>query len=392
MTVSVDFSLLPDFADADELVAQAGFLAAAGESAALTAADCHSEWQGLRAVYGAPEAGLAYGAFDKVAAYGTETRSVTRSIKTALGDFAQESRRLRLRSEDLIAASGQCAPPEESGADEEARTAEIRVLQQQVAILCAEYAAAESRCAAGIRAACGLLPDSGLLGSRAFGTTTSLADTVLGQVHHSPVHVRRTLDVSGDLAAELRVENIAYDVIDSGVRYTRTPSGILIPAERVLDLNRPPIPMTDYGRPRPELRLDANADTLTPPGWARWAGRGLFTLDAGVTAWDQGSPQYNSDLVLHPDWNSGERAWSVTQNVAIVGGASLAGGAGGAWAGAKAGAVVGGVFGSWVPFVGTAAGAVVGGIVGGIAGGMVGSGVGEEIGKKAKEIWDSFWD
>ena len=95
MAGSVDFSLLPDFADADELVAQAGALSAAGESAALTAADCHSEGQGLSGVYGAPEAGLSYGAFDKVAAYGTETRSVTKAIKTALEDFAQEARRLR---------------------------------------------------------------------------------------------------------------------------------------------------------------------------------------------------------------------------------------------------------------------------------------------------------
>lgn len=129
---------------------------------------------------------------------------------------------------------------------------------------------------------------------------------------------------------------------------------------------------------------------LLPPGPA-WAGRGLFVLDAGVTAWDHGSEQYNADRVEHPDWTPGQRALSVTENAAIVGGASLTAGAGGAWAGAKAGAVVGGVAGSWFPVVGTPAGAVAGGIVGGIAGGIIGSGVGEKIRKKAKDLWDSFW-
>lgn len=388
---TVDFSALPHFAEAEELERQAELLAAAGTDAAGVASACREMWQGLGAVYRAPEAEVAYGAFDKVKAYGDEAGTVTRLIRTALLDFAREARTLRQRAINLVALAGECTAPvdPDTEASLERREADIAALQLQVREICRSYAAAEAWCAASIRTATGLLPDSGILGSTGFGTTTSLADTVLEHVHQSQLHVRQTVEVSGDLAAELRLENIPYEVIDGGVRYTRTPSGILIPVERSVDLNRLPFPADDFARPAPELRL--NSDAATPPAWARWAGRGLFVLDAGVTAWDHGSEQYNADRVEHPDWTPGQRALSVTENVAIVGGASLTAGAGGAWAGAKAGAVVGGVAGSWFPVVGTAAGAVAGGIVGGIAGGIIGSGVGEKIGKKAKDLWDSFW-
>ena len=386
---TVDFSSLPDFAEAGELERQAELLAAAGTDASGTTTACREIWQGLGAVYRAPEAQTAYGAFDKVEAYGDEAGTVTGLIRTALVEFAREARTLRRQADDLISLSGQCTAQAGADADPESRAAQIASLQLQVQEICRSYAAAEARCADSIRAATGLLPDSGILGSSGFGTTTSLADTVLEHVHQSQLHIRQTVDVSGDLAAELRLDNIPYEVMDGGVRYTRSPSGILIPVERSVDLTRVPFPADDFARPGPELRL--NPEAATPPAWARWGGRGLFVLDAGITAWDQGSEQYNADRIEHPDWTPGQRALSVTENVAIVGGASLAGGAGGAWAGAKAGAVVGGVVGSWFPVVGTAAGAVAGGIVGGIAGGIIGSGVGEKIGKKAKDLWDSFW-
>ncbi|MFJ2659412.1 hypothetical protein [Arthrobacter koreensis] len=384
---AVDFSSLPDFAEAGELERQADLIAAAGTDASGTATASREIWLGLGAVYSAPEAEAAYGAFDKVQSFGNEAETVTGLIRTALVEFAADARALRQQAGDLVSLSGQCTP--QPDADPESREAEVASLQLQVQELCRKYAEAEARCAGSIRAASGLLPDSGILGSTGFGTTTSLADTVLEHVHQSQLHVRRTVDVSGDLAAELRLENIPYEVVDGGVRYTRSPSGILIPVERSVDLTRVPFPDDGFARPGPELRL--NAEAATPPAWARWGGRGLFVLDAGITAWDQGSEQYNADRIEHPDWTPGQRALSVTENVAIVGGASLAAGAGGAWAGAKAGAVVGGVVGSWIPVVGTAAGAVAGGIVGGIAGGIIGSGVGEKIGKKAKDLWDSFW-
>ncbi|MBF4993838.1 hypothetical protein ITX31_06900 [Arthrobacter gandavensis] len=386
---AVDFSSLPDFAEAGELERQAELIASAGTDASGTATSSREIWLGLGAVYSAPEAETAYGAFDKVQAFGNEAETVTGLIRTALVDFAVDARALRQQASDLIALSGQCSAPPDADTDPDSRAAEVAALQLRVQELCRKYAEAEDRCAGSIRAAAGLLPDSGILGSTGFGTTTSLADTVLEHVHQSQLHVRQTVDVSGDLAAELRLENIPYEVVDGGVRYTRSPSGILIPVERSVDLTRVPFPDDGFARPGPELRL--NAEAATPPAWARWGGRGLFVLDAGITAWDQGSEQFNSDLIEHPDWTASQRALSVTENVAIVGGASLAAGAGGAWAGAKGGAVVGGVVGSWIPVVGTAAGAVAGGIVGGIAGGIIGSGVGEKIGKKAKDLWDSFW-
>lgn len=104
---------------------------------------------------------------------------------------------------------------------------------------------------------------------------------MLEHVHRSKLHVRPTVNVTGNLGAGLRLEDIPFDVIAGGQRYTRTASGLLIPSERTLDLSRPPIPMDDFTHPPAELRRDTSA--ATPPAWARVAGRGLFVLDVAVS-------------------------------------------------------------------------------------------------------------
>ena len=398
--MNVSFAAVPDFADPDALDTQAEAIASAGAAANSIGDNCHATWSGLGAVYRAPEADQAVRAFDKVRAYGDEARTVAGLMRDALADFAAASRGFKTRYSNLVAEAGPCLAP---GAEQTPEQVQAGIeLQGRINRLVRDYEEAEAQCIAAIGAATGQLGTPGWVDG--LGTNKDIAETILEHVHQSPVHVRKPLEVVTEprvfdlqpgpplrLEGPLHVDDMAYDFIDAnGQKWARTPSGILAPLGATVDVNRPPIDMDAYARPRPELRLDREA--VTPPAWAKNAGRGLFVLDAGMTIWEQGSTQYNEDLANHPDWTDGQRAASAAENVVIVGGTSLAGGAAGAWAGAKGGAIVGGAIGSIFPGPGTAVGAVVGGIVGGIAGGAVGSGLGEKVGEGLKSAWNSLWD
>lgn len=390
MADQVDFSELPLFANADELETQAHLIASTGQNLKSAAQDSRGLWQGLAAVYSAPESHQALAAFDQVDVLGTEASVVTGLYRDALLDFVAEVRALKLQAEELRTAAGQVQPD----SDGEVDTAEIADLQMKVRLINADYFAAETHCASAIRAAAGLTVDSGVLGSDTASVVSGTVGGTLERVHRSPIQVRTpTVNVTGAIDPSLRLEDLPYDVSQGGVRYTRTPSGLLVPVQHTIDVNRPPINLQNYARPRSELRLDRSV--VTPPGWASKAGKGLLIVDVGITAWDKGSDQYNEDLSAHPEWNDSQRAASAAENVAIVGGSSLAVGAAGAWAGAKIGMGVGAAIGSIIPGAGTAAGAAIGcgfGIAGGVVGGILGSKRGEKIGEKIKEKWDNFWD
>lgn len=398
--MTVSFASVPVFADPDALESQADDIAAAGTEANTIGVNCHSTWSGLAAVYTAPEAEQAVRAFDKVKAYGDEALTVSGLIKAALTTFAGQVRGFKTRHDALVLAAGACTPDGEEQTDEEA--AAERELQGKVNQLVREYEEAEAQCISAIGGATGQISTPGW--ADGLGTSTTVADTIREHIHQSPIHVRKPLEVVTSptvfdlelgpplrLEGPLHMDDMPYDYIDgNGNKFVKTASGILAPVGSAVDVNRPPIDPDAYERPGPTLRLDP--DAVVPPDWARNAGRGLFVVDAGLTVWEQGSSQYNEDLASHPDWDSGQRAASVTENVVIVGGMSLAGGAAGAWAGAKGGALLGGAIGSIFPGPGTAIGGVVGGIVGGLAGGIVGSGLGEKVGEGIKSAWNSLWD
>lgn len=398
--MTVSFANVPVFADPEALDTQADGIATAGSKAHTIGANCHSTWSGLAAVYTAPEADQAVRAFDKVKAYGDEAMTVSGLIKTALTTFADQVRGFKKRYDALVLDAGGRTPAGEEQTDEEA--AAERELQGKVNQLVQEYEEAEAQCISSIGAATGQVSTPGW--ADGLGVSTTVADTIRDHVHRSPIHVRKPLEVVTNptvfelelgpplrLEGPLHMDDMRYDYVDAdGNKFVKTASGILAPVGSTVDVNRPPIDLDTYDRPGSTLRLDP--DAVTPPDWARNAGRGLFVVDAGLTVWEQGSSQYNEDLANHPDWDSGQRAASVTENVVLVGGMSLAGGAAGAWAGAKGGALLGGAIGSIFPGPGTAIGAAVGGIVGGIAGGIVGSGLGEKVGEGIKSAWNSLWD
>lgn len=377
---------LPVIPDADAIEAQATLVGSAGQTAATSGTDSHAEWQGLGAVYSAPEADQALRAFDRVTELTAEAGTVTGLIEAALKEYAVECRALKSRADGLISADGKCLPSDpDSDEDDAAQAAERAELNRQAALVRADFTAAQERCAAAIRAAAGLAPVPGPLSGDVFLGSLLFVNNTAARVHQPSILVRRT----GTL--EVGPPRPRVEVTYRGVEYARSPGGLLVNADVLEQMNRPAPRLEDYGRQRPELRADPKA--VTPPSWAKGVGKGLFVVDAGITYWDEGSKQYNQDLVDHPEWNDEQRMKSAATNAAVVGTAGVAGGAAGAWGGAKIGMGIGAVAGNLIPIpgVGAAAGAVVGGIAGAVVGGIVGSKAGKWLGREAKDIWNSIW-
>ncbi|MDJ0347915.1 hypothetical protein [Cryobacterium sp. PH29-G1] len=181
-----------------------------------------------------------------------------------------------------------------------------------------------------------------------------------------------------------RIDAIVPDEIIRGVGYTRLPSGLLV---QVGSMTSPPptsIALPEGWKSKPFLT--AVPDAAAPPSWLRTGGKVLGVAGAGTTVWGEYSNQYNSDLQAHPEWDNGARVASATENAVIVGGATAAGGAGGAWAGAAAGAAIGSIF----PGSGTQIGGIGGG-VGGVIGGVARGWGGGEIGKGIKDTWNGLF-
>ena len=397
---TVSFAAVPTFADSDLLDTEAEAIKAAGIRVNEIAANCSTVWTELGAVYSAPESAEVLAAFTPVDSFGEETQTVSALIATALTTFAATARTLKTTYNTLVLQAGQNSGSDDDDAeDAAAANQETQLLVDQLA---RDYQEAEAVCIAALGAASGQVYSPGWADTLGIGTST--VNEIVDRVQHSQVHVRVPLETVRsprvfDLelgppirpTGPLHMDDMPYDYIDAdGKKWTQTPAGLLVRTGTTVDVGQPPIDGENYRRSTPQL---TTPDRVTsPPDWARNAGRGLFVVDVGMTVWSHGTSQYNEDLVNHPDWTDGQRAASVTEDVVIVGGASLAGGAAGALAGAKGGALLGAAIGSVIPGAGTAAGALVGGIVGAVGGGIIGSNVGEQVGEGIKDVWNSLWD
>ncbi|MBG6179772.1 hypothetical protein [Arthrobacter sp. CAN_A1] len=396
---AVSFAGVPTFADSDLLDTEAGSIKTAGARVNEIAANCSTVWTELGAVYHAPESAQVLAAFTPVDAFAEETQTVSALIATALTDFAATVRTLKTTYNALVLDAGQTSGSEDDSDEAAAADRETQILVDQLA---RDYEEAEATCIAALGAASGQVYSPGWADTLGIGTST--VNEIADRVQHSQVHVRVPLETVRsprvfDLelgppirpTGPLHMDDMPYDYIDAqGKKWTQTPSGVLVRTGTTVDVGRPPIDGENYRRSTPQL---TTPDRVTsPPDWARNAGRGLFVVDVGMTVWSHGTSQYNEDLVNHPGWTDGQRAASVTEDLVIVGGASLAGGAAGALAGAKGGAILGAAIGSVIPGAGTAAGALVGGILGAVGGGIIGSNVGEQVGEGIKDVWNSLWD
>lgn len=382
----------PEWADPGTLAGHADTIITGASDMQETAQTAQTTWSGLAAVYHAPEQEQVLSAFDQVREHGNEAKRVAEVVGGALKDFAEDVRGLLTRRTALMADIGSHNTAELTAEEPDAGT--YWALQERINTLLADYDAAELRCAGAINAAFAQAPTPGFLSTDAFGTYTGLAEDVVDRVHHQRLYTPKDpqlypLEDGAPLTwppgAPLHVDELVHDFIGpDGKKYVTLPFGIAVEAGSAADPQiRAQTPISMAAFDEPGTRLVADPEMASPPGWARFAGKGLFALDAGITVWDEGSAQWNEDLQAHPEWDTGQRAASAGANVAVVGGLSLAGGAAGAWAGAQAGAAIGALGGP----VGAAAGAVIGGLVGGI----VGSSAGEFLGEAAKEMWESIW-
>lgn len=185
-----------------------------------------------------------------------------------------------------------------------------------------------------------------------------------------------------------------WDEMENGVKYWKTPSGVLSP--------HPPTP--------PELRLtgptsshstvvtDPEVSRGALPTWAKHLGKALGIGGAALTLYSAGQEQWVEDEEEHPEWSTSQRIESSLENVVIVGGPSVILGTIGASVGASVGAAAGAAVGAGggtvvLPVIGTigvgALGGAVGGVVGGAAGGWAGGEAGEALGTWGKE---NFYD
>ena len=130
--------------------------------------------------------------------------------------------------------------------------------------------------------------------------------------------------------------------------------------------------------PAPETpRVSSSQLRAVPvaPTWAKYGGRGLGVLGAGVTLYGAWGTEYNESLVRNPQYSESQHQTEATQRAAVTGGFEVAGALGGAAVGASWGATLG----SAVPVVGTIAGGILGGLVGGLVGGFAGKKTGESV-------------
>lgn len=383
----------PDWADPDTLSGHADTIVIGAGDVQETTQTARTTWAGLAAAYHAPEQEQVLTAFDQIHEHGIEAKRVADIVGGALKDFTEDVRGLLARRAVLLADVGAHNTAELTAEEPDADT--YWALQRQITALLADYDAAELRCAGRIDGAFGEVPEPGFLAGDAFGTYTGFAEEVADRVHHQRLYTPKDPDLyplhtgaplTWPPGAPLHMDELAYDFIGpDGKKYVTLPSGFAVEAGSPADPQiRAEAPINMAAFDEPGTRLVADPDTASPPGWARFAGHGLFALDAGITVWDAGSSQWNEDLQAHPEWDTGQRFASAAGNVAFVGSGSLLVGAGGAWLGAKSGALIGLAVGGPV---GAAAGAVIGGLVGGWAG----SSAGELVGEKAKEVWESIW-
>lgn len=372
-----------------------------------------TEWNGLAAadVYQTPERDIVLGAMDNPALIAEMIKQNADFAKTALQTYATAVSGLQTRRTALLAdiasaneAEQQAAQQPESGGDEPTPTpspgadpstsaAHVRDL---IATFNANATQADQDCAdalgrlekyskTAVQAFVDVVGGSGVVGT-GIGLSSSVAEGALERWRR--IHVVPESSINVVLTIPM------WDDMQNGVKYWKTPSGLLSP--------HPPTP--------PELQLtgptsshstfvrDPDVSPGALPTWAKHVGKALGIVGAGLTLYSAGQDQWVEDEQEHPEWGTSQRVESALENAVIVGGSSVILGMAGASVGASLGATVGAAVGAGggtvvLPVIGTigvgALGGAVGGVVGGAAGGWAGGEAGEALGTWGKE---NFYD
>ena len=372
-----------------------------------------TEWKGLGAadVYQTPERDIVLAAMNNPTLIAEMIKQNADFAATALRTYAStvsglQTRRTALLS-DIAAANeaerqaaqqpspdtGEPTPSPTPGPDPSMSTSHVRELittfnanAQQADQDCADaLGRLEKYSKTAVQAFVDVVGGSGVVGT-GVGVGSSVAEGALERWRR--IHIVPESSISVQLTIPM------WDEMRNGVKYWKTPSGILSP--------HPPTP--------PELQLtgptsshstfvrDPEVSRGALPTWAKHLGKALGFAGAGLTLYSAGQDQWVEDEQEHPEWSTSQRIESSLENVVIVGGSSVIlgtiGASVGASVGASAGAAVGAGGGTLVlPVIGTigvgALGGAVGGIIGGAAGGWAGGEAGEAVGTWGKE---NFYD
>lgn len=325
-------------------------------------------WSALAASYSAPEDEVVLTAFTRLGPMRDDLVTLAGDAGRALDDFAAVVAGLATRRAALVEdIAAYLAAPVDPEAPSLLPDLEARVLRFDL-----DAEAADRECAAALSAfhryySWSIGEGLDIATSIPAGTAQGLASEMLQRyrVLWVPVEGAALPDIP-------RLDRLIPDEVIGGRPYVRSPGGLLVP----LGSTPPEPPPSLTARPPGfdnHTVLSGKPSLGSPPEWARWGGRSLAVVGAGLTYWGSYTDRYNDTLTQHPEWTEEQRVQSSATHSAVVGSASVGGGMAAAWGGAAAGAAIGSIF----PGPGTLIGGIVGGVVGGVVGGEIGKGIGE---------------
>jgi hypothetical protein len=405
----ISTSELKELPDAGALESAAGSFETFGANVVARIDAVSTEWQKLAAadVYQTPEREIVLGAMtnpatiaEMVKQNATFAAQALRTYATAVADLATKRAALITdigASNDAAAAEAaagrhdepNATPTPTPGADPATSPTHVR---DEIRAFNASAEQADQDCAdalgrltkyeqSEVQAFLDVVGGSGAVGT-GVGVGSSLAEGALERW--------RRIDIVPESSVNVRLTIPEPDEIVNGVRYWKTPGGILSPEPPMA----PDLKVTGPTSGHSTFVTDPEASPGALPKWAKGLGKALGLAGTGLTLYSAGAEQWAEDAKAHPEWDTSQRVESTLENVVIVGGTTVLlgtiGAAVGTEVGAAAGAAVGAGGGTIVlPVIGTigvgAVGGAVGAVAGGAAGGYYGGKYGEKLGTWIKD-------
>ena len=347
--------------------------AAAGISSSLAKFDAvitelTREWSGLAGSYSAPEDEVVLAAFNRFGPMRDDLVTLAGDAGRALEDYAGIVAVLAPRRAALVEDIAlQLASPVDPEAPSPLPDLEARVLRFDLDAETADRDCADALSAFHRYYSWSVGEGLDVATSVPAGVAQGLAGEMLQRYRVLWVAVE------GATPPDIpRMDQLVPDEVIGGHPYVRSPGGLLVPMGSVPPEPPPSLTTRPAGFQNHSV-LSGKPSLGSPPEWARWGGRSLAVVGAGLTYWGSYTDRYNETLTQHPEWTEEQRVESSATHSAVVGSASVGGGMAAAWGGAAAGAAIGSIF----PGPGTLIGGIVGGVIGGVVGGEVGKGIGE---------------
>lgn len=184
----IDLGGLPPLPDAEALEAQARKLSSVGAALEEGARAAARRWSGLAGVYEAPEAGVVLGGFAPVVSRAERVAGLLVSVAAALGRYAERSRELRGRVEELrgsVAALDALILGNDDWQSKHPILNQHRDTYNQVSALAQEILNSDAECASELR---GLVGGSAVsapvVGKLEIGTSKDPFSNALSHVRH----------------------------------------------------------------------------------------------------------------------------------------------------------------------------------------------------------------